>query len=157
MLKRLLLVSTFSTSSFQSKLIPYQLLYKRLFYLSSILKNPTDQKFRVFKKSNKAIQSKLLALQPSGAMIELIEALGYTFLDDEMHAFAGDYFEVLMAGSKMIDDASTKLKMENMSAEEKAKMEMIKKNQEDYKKKMQADAEYKKHLEELSQKERKVK
>lgn len=61
-------------------------------------------------------------------MIELIEALGYTFLDDEMHAFAGDYFEVLMTGSKMIDDASTKLKMENMSAEEKAKMEMIKKN-----------------------------
>ena len=90
-------------------------------------------------------------------MIELIEALGYTHLDDEMHAFAGDYFEVLMAGSKMIDDVSTKLKLDNMSAEEKAKAELIRKNQEEYKKKMQADAEYKRNLEELSQKERKVK
>ena len=128
-----------------------------MFLSYSILKNPTDQKFRVFKKSNKAIQSKLLSLQPTGAMIELIEALGYTHLDDEMHAFAGDYFEVLMAGSKMIDDVSTKLKLDNMSAEEKAKAELIRKNQEEYKKKMQADAEYKKNLEELSQKERKVK
>ena len=128
-----------------------------MFLSYSILKNPTDQKFRVFKKSNKAIQSKLLSLQPTGAMIELIEALGYTHLDDEMHAFAGDYFEVLMAGSKMIDDVSTKLKLDNMSAEEKAKAELIRKNQEEYKKKMQADAEYKRNLEELSQKERKVK
>lgn len=69
----------------------------------SILKNPTDDKFRVLKKSNKTIAQKLLGLQPSGVVIELIEALGYTYMDDEIHAFAGDYFVVLMEGSALVE------------------------------------------------------
>lgn len=121
------------------------------------MKNPTDQKFRVLKKSNKAVQGKLLALQPSGVVIELVEALGYTGLDDEIHAFAGDYFDVLMEGSTLIDNAVTELKMNNMSEEERKKAELIRKNQEEYKAKMREQAEYKKSLEEISQKERKVK
>jgi len=125
--------------------------------MSNILKNPTDQKFRILKKTNKTIQQKLLALQPSGVVIELVEALGYTCLDEEMHAFAGDYFAVLMEGSQLIDAETMKLKMLYMSEEEKAKQELIQKNREEYKAKMKADAEYKKQLEELSQKERKVK
>jgi len=125
--------------------------------ISNILKNPTDQKFRVLKKSNKAIQAKLLSLQPSGVIIEMVEALGYTSLDDEIHAFAGDYFDVLMEGSTLIDNAVTELKMNNMSEEERKKAELIRKNQEEYKAKMREAAEYKKQLEDISMKERKVK
>jgi len=98
-----------------------------------------------------------MSLQPSGVVIELVEALGYTALDEEMHAFTGDYFTVLMEGSQLIDSATTELKMNNMTEEERAKAELIRKNQEEYKAKLKADAEYKKSLEELSQKERKVK
>lgn len=44
-----------------------------------------------------------MSLQPSGVIIELIQTLGYTYLDDEIHAFAGDYFAVLMEGSALIE------------------------------------------------------
>lgn len=125
--------------------------------IANILKNPTEDKFRVLKKSNKTIQAKLLGLQPSGEVVRLIEALGYTFLDDEIHAFAGDYFAVLMEGSNLIDAASNQLKLNNMSEDERKKHELIKKNQEEYKAKMKAEAAYKKQLEDLSQMERKVK
>ena len=98
-----------------------------------------------------------MALKPDGVVIQLIEALGYTFLDDEMHAFAGDYFAVLMEGSALIDSVLNQLRMANMSEDERKKLELIKKNQEEYKAKMKADAAYKKQLEHLSQQERKVK
>lgn len=87
----------------------------------------------------------------------LLESLGYVYLDDEMHAFSGDYFAVLMEGSQLIDATTMPMKMKNMSAEERAKQELIQKNREEYKAKMKADAEYKKQLEEISMKERKVK
>ena len=60
-------------------------------------------------------------MQPDGIVIRLIEALGYTDLDGEFHAFAGDYLVVLAQGGKMIADASMRLKMKTMSAEERAK------------------------------------
>ena len=104
-------VLTFSTSSSASKSteyfvqLPLYLTTHLLFF--SILKNPTEDKFRVLKKSNKTIQQKLLGLQPTGVVIQLIEAMGYTMLDDEIHAFAGDYFAVLMEGSKLVQNAIT--------------------------------------------------
>lgn len=89
--------------------------------------------------------------------MELIEAIGYINLDEEQHAFAGDYFQLLMESSQLIDAETMKLKMKYMSEEERQKQELIQKNREEYKAKMKADAEYKKQLEEISQKERKVK
>jgi len=74
-----------------------------------------------------------MALQPDGCVILLIEALGYTELDGELHAFTGDYFQILMEGSTLISEASMTLRMQTMSADEKEKMEMIKKNQEMFK------------------------
>ena len=79
------------------------LLLTCLSFVCSILKNPGEDQFRLFKKSNKAIQGKVLSLQPSGVMIRLIEALGYTNMDDEFHAFSGDYLVVLASGSKLIE------------------------------------------------------
>ena len=62
-----------------------------------------------------------MALKPSGVVIELIETLGYTCLDEEIRAFAGDYFNVLMEGSALIDQAVMTLKKKTMSKEELAK------------------------------------
>lgn len=92
-----------------------------------------------------------MALQPDGVVIQLIEALGYTELDGELHAFTGDYFQVLMEGSSLIAEASMAIKMLTMSESEKQKQELIRQNQEAYKAKLKAEAEYKKQLEHLSQ------
>lgn len=62
-----------------------------------------------------------MSLKPPGIIIELIEALGYISIDEEQHAFAGDYYAVLMEGSQIIDAETMKLKMKYMSEEEKAK------------------------------------
>jgi len=78
-------------------------------------------------------------------------------MDDEIHAFAGDYFNVLMEGTALIDQAIMTVKMKTMTPEERAKQEMIQKNKEEYKAKMREAAEYKKQLEDISMKERKVK
>lgn len=78
-------------------------------------------------------------------------------MDDEIHAFAGDYFVVLMEGSALVEQAVMTTRMKTMSPEEKAKQELIQKNREEYKAKMKADAEYKRQLEEDSMKDRKVK
>lgn len=89
--------------------------------VSNILKNPTDQKYRILKKTNKTIQAKLLSLKPPGIIMELIEALGYIQIDEEQHAFAGDYYAVLMEGSQIIESETMTLKKKYMSEEEKAK------------------------------------
>jgi len=60
--------------------------------------------------------------------MEMVEALGYVSLDEEIHAFAGDYFDVLMEGSQLIDSATMELKMAAMSEEDRKKAEIIKKN-----------------------------
>lgn len=122
--------------------------------ISNILKNPGEDQFRIFKKSNKAIQGKVLALQPSGVIIRLIEALGYINLDDDFHTFTGDYFVVLGAGSRMIETESMKLKMTLMSEEDRKKQELIMANQAAYRAKQQADAEFKKKLVEQQERDR---
>ena len=60
-------------------------------------------------------------------------------------------------GAFMIDEATIELKMETMSPEERKKQELILQNRRDYMAKMKADQEYRKKMEELSQKDRKVK
>ena len=67
--------------------------------ISNILKNPGDEKFRILKKSNKTIQSKLLSLQPQESVTQLLENLGYVETDPDVMAFVGNYFVVLAHGS----------------------------------------------------------
>ena len=62
----------------------------------------------------------------------MVEALGYTFLDDEMHVFVGDYFVNLSIGAHMIETEIMKLKMLTMSDEDRKKQELIMKNREEY-------------------------
>lgn len=122
--------------------------------VSNIMKNPGEDQFRLFKKSNKAIQGKVLSLQPNGIILRLIEALGYTNMDDDFHAFTGDYFVVLSSGSQMIEDRAMELKMTLMSEEDRKKQELINANQAAYRAKMKADAEFKKKLVEQQERDR---
>ena len=98
-----------------------------------------------------------MSVEPKDKMLELVEALGYTYLDEEMHVFVGDYFVNLSVGAHMIETEVMKLKMLSMSDEERKKQELIMKNREEYLAKQKADRELKKKLEEYSQKDRKVK
>lgn len=98
-----------------------------------------------------------MSLQPSGCIIDLLKALGYTDLDEEMMAFTGNYFDVLFMGSRLIDDASMDIKMLSMTPEERAKQELIIKNRKELAEKKKKEAEYKKHMADLSNKDRKAK
>ena len=89
--------------------------------IQNIAKNPTDEKFRTFKKTNKAIAAKVMSLQPDGSVLRLLQALGYTDLDSEMMAFSGNYFDVLFMGSRLIDDAAMDIRMLTMSPEDRRK------------------------------------
>jgi hypothetical protein len=89
--------------------------------IQNIAKNPTDEKFRTFKKTNKAIAAKVMSLQPDGSVLRLLQALGYTDLDSDMMAFSGNYFDVLFMGSRLIDDAAMDIRMLTMSPEDRRK------------------------------------
>ena len=83
------------------------------------------------KKTNKAIASKLMSLKPEGSVIALLLALGYTDIDADHCAFAGNYFDVLLMGSRLVDDAAMELKMQKMSPEDRKKQELIIQNRKD--------------------------
>jgi len=40
--------------------------------IQNIAKNPTEEKFRGFKKTNKAIAAKVMSLQPDGSVMQLL-------------------------------------------------------------------------------------
>lgn len=121
------------------------------------MKNPTDEKFRVLKVSNKTIHAKLMSLKPNQVVLELLSALGYVPLDADMHAFTGDYFVILALGAKILDEESMQIKMLTMSEEERKKQQLIIDNTKAFKAKAKADAEFKKTLQENSMKDRKEK
>jgi hypothetical protein len=85
-----------------------------------------------------------MALKPDGKILELMEALGYTYLDDDMHVFVGNYFVNLSIGAHMIETEVMKLRMLTMSDEDRKKQELIMKNREEYLAKQKADREHKK-------------
>jgi len=125
--------------------------------INNILKNPKEEKFRILKRTNKAIQAKLMSLSPCERVTQLLSALGYEEVDAEISAFTGNYFAVLSHGAFLIDEAAMELKMLTMPEDERKKQELILQNRRDYLAKMKADAEYKKMLEENSMKDRKEK
>ena len=89
--------------------------------IQNIAREPTDEKFRTFKKTNKAIAAKVLSLQPDGSIKRLLLALGYIDIDEDHMCFTGNYFDVLFRGSRLIDDALMEIRMESMSPEDRKK------------------------------------
>ena len=108
------------------------------------MQNPKEDKFRILKKSNKAIASKLMSLKPDGKVEELLELLGYREMDDEIMAFTGDFFMILTRGSAIINEENQKLKNMQVSDEDRARMEQNKIRQEELKAQLKAEEEYKK-------------
>jgi len=96
------------------------------------LKEPQNDKFRVLKKSNKAIAAKLLSLKPVGKVLELLTLLGYVEMDEDLSAFVGEYYAGLIQGAKQIEDASMNIKMLTMSEDERKKVELIRKEKEEF-------------------------
>jgi hypothetical protein len=54
--------------------------------LNNIINSPNDDNKRLFKKTNKAIQSKILIIKES---LDLIKEIGYVDLDEHMMAYQG--------------------------------------------------------------------
>jgi len=115
----------------------------------NIINSPNEEKFRILKKTNKAIQQKLLTV--NGRMHELIIALGYVELDEEMYTFVGDYFKILQRSKAIISELYGPIKYKHMSAEEQARYN------ENEKKKQEYEAQRKKFLEEKRKKDEYVK
>jgi hypothetical protein len=59
--------------------------------VKNIIDDPTNDKFLSFKKTNKAIQNKLLALAPWDSLLFLLEVLGFQDnLVEESYVWLGD-------------------------------------------------------------------
>jgi hypothetical protein len=86
------------------------------------LKNPRDEKFRMIKKTNPAIQKKLLGLKPSKTLHELLMTLGYINMDEEHYVLIGDYFVVLLLGQGILEHQTNKLKLQFLPEEERKRL-----------------------------------
>lgn len=125
--------------------------------MQNIIKEPNNEKFRILKRTNKTIAAKLMALKPNDKVIELITILGYVQMDDDISAFVGEYFNGLVAGARLVDDQSMRLKMLSMSDEERKKQELIFKERAAFQEKQKAKIAEQKRIEQISQANRKVK
>ena len=125
--------------------------------IKNILEKPTEEKFRVLKKTNKTIASKLMSLQPDGSVLQLLAALGYVEVDSDNVAFVGNYFNILSSANFTIKDPIMPMILECMDPEEAKKEKMIWQNKKDMIEKQKKDQERKKEMERYSQMDRKVK
>ena len=67
--------------------------------INNILNNPREEKFRIIKKSNNAIKTKLLSLVPEDRLLEMLEVLGYVEnKEEDTFVFVGDYLTLLKRG-----------------------------------------------------------
>lgn len=119
--------------------------------LNNILKNPTDQKFRIFKKTNEVIKAKVLAMKE---FLKLMTTLGYTDMDSDCMIFLDESdfskikkgIEVINKYQKVLAEKEKELKQ----LEEIKRQEDIKKNNEAIMRKFQEEKEkQKKILEQL--------
>jgi hypothetical protein len=103
---------------------------------NNVLNNPKEEKFRTIKKSNKAIQAKLLSIKD---VDEVIKAMGFTDVDEEHFVFIGDVFYTLKAGIKQIDVALEPIKVKYMSEEDRTKHYVLKEQKAAYEAKRKED------------------
>jgi len=71
----------------------------------SILKDHTNEKYKVLNRANKTVAAKLMSLKPQEKINELLELLGYVVIDEGQSAFVSDNYTVLMSGNKLIETA----------------------------------------------------
>lgn len=99
--------------------------------VNNIIKDPNEQKYRGFKKSNAKIRDTVLALQ--GGIDDLIQTLGFTTsADGEKYEFNGNDLKLLKRGTKCIEEAIEPVKIRKMTPEEKEKYLLLKKQAAEY-------------------------
>ena len=111
----------------------------------------------MIKKTNAAIQKKLLHIQPTSAVHNLLLSLGYIDMDDEHYIFVGDYFTVLLMGQGITEHALNKQKAKNMTPEERKRYEFTEQKRLESIEEMQKKNEYIKKMQEQSEQDRKEK
>lgn len=110
------------------------------------MKDPSADKFKVFKKTNKAIAAKIMSLKPQEKVLELLQHLGYNDIDAEHSAFVGENYLGLMSGNKLIETAIEDIKMLTMSEEERNKILLIRKEKAEFYAKKKEEEKRKKEL-----------
>ena len=99
--------------------------------VNNIIKDPAEQKFRSFKRTNAKIASTILSLQ--GGIEELIQAMGFTLSSDgEKYEFNGSDLRALKRGSHAIEEAIEPTKVKKMSKEERDKYMLLKQQKAEY-------------------------
>jgi len=125
--------------------------------LSNIKEKPTDQRFKILNKANKAIQAKLLSLEPRDQLMKLIEELGFAEdPDDAEKMIFQDYYLVFLGrGLQQINQTATQLKNSfPVTAEDQERLERNKKERMAFLQEQKAEAERKKAALEGAKRER---
>jgi len=96
------------------------------------LKDPSNDKFKVLKRTNKVIAAKLMSLKPQEKVLELISQLGYTVIDADLSSFVGENYKGLMSGNKLIEITIEDIKMLSMSEYDRNKILTIRKEKAEF-------------------------
>ena len=97
--------------------------------VSNIVKNPTEDKYKKFKKTNPKIAGTVLSLQ--GGINDLILAMGFAS-NPEHFEFTGEMTN-LKKGSKAMEKAIEPMQVARMTPEERSKHELLQRQKAAYK------------------------
>ncbi len=108
---------------------------------SNILKDRTEEKFRIFNKGNESIQKRVLIIKES---LDLLKAMGYIDITEDSLAFNGSNFSNIETTVKILQaevDEITKSEMSKEDVENMERDQAAKKNLEEVRRKMQEEKE----------------
>jgi len=111
----------------------------------NILKNPTEEKFRVFKKSNEALKKKVLIIKEN---LELLKAIGYIDIDQEILAFNGNNFKNLETAKKLLEATVDNITNKELAKEDLEREQRAAETNEIIKKSMLKERENQKKIQE---------
>ena len=111
----------------------------------------------MIKKTNPAIQKKLLGLKPHKTLHDLLMILGYVDMDEEHYVFVGDYFVVLLMGQGIVEHLTNRLKMKYMPEEERKRAELVEQKRLEVLEENKKKQDYMRKLQEQSEQDRKEK
>jgi len=111
----------------------------------------------MIKKTNAAIQKKLLGINAKESVHELLLTLGYIDIDEEHYIFVGDYYTVMLIGQGMLEHTLNKIKAKYMSPEERKRYELIEQKRVEALEEMTKKNEYMRQMQEQSERDRKEK
>ncbi len=104
---------------------------------SNILSKPNEDKFRLFKKSNETLKAKVLLIKEN---LELIKAIGYVDLDEEILAFQGNDLTRITEAISVLNEY---IEIINKQTEERKYLEEQKKKEDQIRYQKEIDEKYK--------------